>query len=1083
MLITAQRNGIGCRGGFVTTLFNRWRQRRVWAWVLLLSLPPLGFSGLAAAADLASAPASAEYLVRAWDTEDGLPENSATAIVQTEEGYLWFGTFKGLVRFDGVEFRVFDPSNTPMPSPGVVNLHLDKGGRLWVSTYRGLVVREEAVWRQLPRTDGGAMDMVRTFSERANGDVLVTAFNGPIYEFSGGTLRELPLPPGEKGKGYFGGAEEDGRWWVAQNKFIGRWDTDRWVAMISPPDLPEDALALGPSRDGGLWLLLGKELRKLRRGTEVARHVLTEEPGGVWSLAEDSQGNVWIASYNEGFIRVTASGASRRWAPADGVSDNGRCVFEDRERSLWLGTSGDGLLRLTRQRFQHFGLTSRRKGSQVHSVSADRNGGVWAATFGQGLLHLSDVGVVDRLPPGLTNNLPYLQSVLEDRMGRLWVSGMGEGIRLFDRAGADPVRSVQVGGLNVIALFEDSRGQIWMSSASGRVSRSDGKDFTVFDAEAGLPMDAGFGFAEDAGGAIWVVSESGLFCRLGERPFVQVKDATGAAIRNVNCLTTDGDGSVWLGSSDRGLLRLKQGTVAVLDADRGFPVTAVDDIIEDVRGFFWMTSGRRIVRAHLPELQAVADGRLARVTCQIFDASDGLAGAEFAQRRQPTSTRDRHGRLWFATTRGVATIDPATLQLNGQVPPVHVEEISFYRPAAPVTNTIAGRQHIRETPTELRAPFASQVVLPAGSRRIAIRFSALSLVAPEKTRFQVKLEGVDQAWEEAEARRTASYFELPPRKYVFRVRASNNDGVWNETGASLAFTVLPYFWQTGWFRLGTGLLLVALGGVLAWSWSRRHIAQALERERLAHEMQHLREELAHSSRVSTMGQLASSLAHELNQPLGAILRNTEAAELLVEQVPPDLAEIRAILADIRLDDQRAGGVIDRMRALLKRQKAERTYLALDELLHEVGALARTDALRRKVQMTVEVAPGLPPVCGDRIQLQQVLLNLILNGMDAMSEEPPENRRLIVEGRQMDAQTLEVRVRDRGPGVPAQSVSRLFEPFFSTKPHGMGLGLSISRTIIEAHQGKISVENQAEGGACFAFTLPVASAKWQVAGGR
>ncbi len=1055
------------------TLFNRWRQRRVWAWALLLSLPPLGFSGLAASAGPTSAPADAEYLLRDWDTEDGLPEDSATAIVQSQDGYLWFGTFKGLVRFDGVKFGIFDPSNTPMlPSAGVVNLHLDEGGRLWVSTYRGLVVREGTIWRPLPKEDGAAIDAVRTFSERANGDVLVTTFNGQVYEFSGGELRELPLPPGEKGKGYFGGADEDGRWWVAQNKFIGRWESDRWVSMISPPDVPADAVALGPSRDGGLWLLLGKELCKLRRGAEVVRNALADKPGGVWSLAEDSQGNVWIASYNEGFTRVTVGGAMRRWAAADGTSDNGRCVFEDRERSLWLGTSGDGLLRLTRRRFQHFGLTVGRKGSQVHSVSADPNGGVWAATFGQGLFHLSDVGVIDRLPPVLTNSIPYLQSVLEDRMGRLWVSSMGDGIRLYDRAGADPVRSVQAGGLNVIALFEDSRGQIWMSAAGGWVSRSDGKDFTVFDAEAGLPGDAGFGFAEDAAGAIWVVSESGLFRRSGEGPFIQVTDATGAAIRNVGCLKADGDGSVWLGSSDRGLLRWKQGTVAVLDADRGFPVTAVDGIVEDDRGFFWMTSGRRVVRAHLPGLQAAADGRLARVSCQIFDASDGLVGAEFAQRRQPTSTRDRHGRLWFATTKGVATIDPAALQLNGQVPPVHVEEISFDRPAAPVTDTIAGRQRTRETHTELRGPFASPVVLPAGSWRIAIRYSALSLPAPEKMRFQVKLEGADRAWEEAEERRTASYYELPPREYVFRVRAANNDGVWNETGASLAFTVLPYYWQTGWFRLGTGLLLVALGGALAWSRFRRHIAIVLERERLAHEMQHLREELAHSSRVSTMGQLASSLAHELNQPLSAILRNTEAAELLIEQVPPDLAEIRAILTDIRLDDQRAGGVIDRMRALLKRQKSERTRLALDELLHEVGALARTDALRRKVQMTVEVAPGLPPVYGDRVQLQQVLLNLILNGMDAMSEEPPENRRLIVEGRQTEAQTLEVRVRDRGPGVPALSVPRLFEPFFSTKPHGMGFGLSISRTIIEAHQGKIWVENQAEGGACFAFTLPV-----------
>jgi signal transduction histidine kinase/ligand-binding sensor domain-containing protein len=1024
-------------------------------------------------ANLPSFPAGSGYLLHAWDTEKGLPENSASAIVQTPDGYLWFGTFMGLVRFDGVDFDVFAPVNTPpMPSAGIVNLHVDRMGRLWVSTYGGLVLREAGQWRQLHRQDGSPVDFVRAFSERANGDLLVTTFQGSIYEFSGGALVPLPPPPGESGQGYFGGADEEGHWWVVQNRFVGRWATNRWVSMISPPDLPRDAVGCAPSRDGGLWVLLGNELRKLRRGTEVARTLLPETPGGVWSLSEDSQGNVWIASYNQGFTRVTADGVLTRWRAADGASDNGRCVFEDREQNLWLGTSGDGLMRLTQRRFQHLELPSGPKRAPVNSVSADPHGGLWVATFGQGLFHLAEAGAVDLHPPTLTNGWLYLQSVLADRKGRLWVSKMGAEVWLKDQAGIRPVSSGEAEGLNVIALFEDSRGQVWMSTGGGRVSRMDGNTAQVFDAEDGLPRDAATCFAEDRDGGIWVASDSGVFRRPGEQPFREVKHPAGNAIRRVTCLQADRDGAMWLGSSDHGLLRWKNGTIAVLDAQLGFPVRAIDGIIEDGLGFFWMSAGRRLLRAHLRDLQAVAEGRLHRLTYQIFDASDGLAAAEFTGGRQPASTRGTHGRLWFATTKGVITVDPHALRLNTKVPPVYVREISFYHPGRAATHQTDGERSARNVQSAWREPFTSAVSLPPGSGRIEIRYTALSLTAPEKVRFQVKLEPVDAGWEDAQQSRAAYYYELSPGQYVFRVRAANNDGVYNEHGASLAFTVQPHYWQTGWFRLTGALLLIGLGGALVAGWSRRRVDLAVQRERAAHELQELREALAHSSRVSTMGQLASALAHEISQPLGAILRNAEAGELLIQQDPPDLAELRAILNDIRLDDKRAGGVIDRMRALLKRQKVEETQLSVRDLAQDIATLTRSDALRREVQLTLDLSPSLPPIRGDRVQLQQVLLNLVLNSMDAMGGQPPATRRLIVRARRTDAQMIEVRVQDSGPGIPAPSLPRLFEPFYTTKSMGLGLGLSISRTIIEAHGGRLEAENRPEGGACFWFTVPI-----------
>jgi PAS domain S-box-containing protein len=247
-----------------------------------------------------------------------------------------------------------------------------------------------------------------------------------------------------------------------------------------------------------------------------------------------------------------------------------------------------------------------------------------------------------------------------------------------------------------------------------------------------------------------------------------------------------------------------------------------------------------------------------------------------------------------------------------------------------------------------------------------------------------------------------------------------------------------------------------------------------ERRRVNLEVTNLRHELAHSSRVSLMGQLASSLAHELNQPLGAILRNAEAAELFLQSPKPDLEELRHIILDIRNDDRRAGGVIERLRQLLKRRDIEKETLDAGTLAEEVVPLLHRDALGRRVALELETTPGLPLVRGDRVQLQQVLLNLVMNGMDAVGSCPPDRRRVKLRvGRDGDG-FVALAVSDSGHGIPADKLRRLFEPFFTTKANGMGLGLSISRSIVEAHGGRISAVNNPEGGATFRFTVPVAN---------
>ena len=286
-------------------------------------------------------------------------------------------------------------------------------------------------------------------------------------------------------------------------------------------------------------------------------------------------------------------------------------------------------------------------------------------------------------------------------------------------------------------------------------------------------------------------------------------------------------------------------------------------------------------------------------------------------------------------------------------------------------------------------------------------------------------------------------------------------------GSEIRFRQLTTWEQYRWEIIGAVAICLAEASLifaLLLQMSRRRQAEL--------EHQRSRNELAHIARVSTMGQLATTLTHELNQPLGAILRNAEAAELYLQRNPPDNKEVMAILADIRRDDQRAGAVIDRMRALLKRRELQLVPLSLRKLTDEVVELTKMELEDRQVKLRVDLPADLPLIRGDGVQLQQVLLNLLFNGADAVKSLPAEERHLLMRARS-EGRTVEVSVSDGGDGIPPEQLANIFEPFFTTKASGLGMGLPISQTIVETHGGRIWAENKPGGGALFRFTIPVA----------
>ena len=248
-------------------------------------------------------------------------------------------------------------------------------------------------------------------------------------------------------------------------------------------------------------------------------------------------------------------------------------------------------------------------------------------------------------------------------------------------------------------------------------------------------------------------------------------------------------------------------------------------------------------------------------------------------------------------------------------------------------------------------------------------------------------------------------------------------------------------------------------------------AHTLSRRRSETEGQRLRQDLAHVGRLSTMGELTASLAHELNQPLTAILSNAQAAQRILASDPTDLAEIREILGDIVEDDKRAGEVIHRLRGFLKKSNVELAALDIGELVGQVARLVTSDAIIRNVAIRLDLAPGLPPVCGDRVQLQQVILNLLMNGLDAMREPGESERTLVLRTFSEGPASVVVAVEDSGVGIDEADLEHVFHAFYTTKADGLGMGLAIARSIVEAHGGRLSARNNPGGGATFSFTLP------------
>lgn len=739
-----------------------------------------------------------------WRTDQGLPQNSVEAIVQTRQGYLWLGTEEGLVRFDGSRFVVFDKRRTPgLADSYIACLLEDRSGSLWIGTREGGLVRfRDGVFRTYKVADGLAGTFVRCLAEDKDGTLWIGTDAG-ISRFR--DERFAPALTSRDGLSSDAvrtiSVDGQGRVWIGtRGGGLDLWQAGRLAAVGAAEGLPsQNVWTTCVSRDGTLWVgTAGAGLARFD-GTRF-----TAVPGlpnaFVATILEDRDGSLWIGTDGGGLTRFRDGVFSSVNTHSGLSNDFVEAIYEDREGSLWVGTQGGGLNRFKDEKFSDFSSREGLSADAIWSIYEDRGGRVWLGTMGEGLNRMESAGGGIRTfrdRDGLPSNNVWC--TLEASDGALWVGTRGQGLAHWREGDARSRIYTARDGLAadvVLAILEDRANDLWVATAEG-LSRLHGGKFQTFTTSDGLGSSNVLCLLEDSDGIIWAGTRGGGIARWRESDgrFERLGAAEGFGNATVYDIHEDSRGGLWLGTAGRGLVRFAGGRFSAYGTREGLFDDLVYRILEDQFGRLWLTCNRGIFRVSLEDVDKFDRHEIRSVPSVVYGPSDGLRSSECNGGFQPAGWKTRDGRLWFPTIRGAAVIDPANIPVNRIPPPVVIEE------------AVADNQSIRLSGGDRLRP---------GRSRFEFRYTALSLLAPERVAFRFKLEGFDRAWIDAAGRRSASYTNLPAGDYRFRVVASNNDGIWNATGASVAFSIAPHFYQTPWFfaLCVVGLGLVAEGATV-----------------------------------------------------------------------------------------------------------------------------------------------------------------------------------------------------------------------------------------------------------------------------
>jgi len=1063
--------------------------------------------------------------------EEGLSHNWVQSIVKDSRGFIWLGTQDGLNRYDAGSFTTFqkDPSRPDsLPFSSVRTIVEDSRGRLWIGNNfggGGLARYDRGTdrFRAFP-PDGSRKApsgrFVRAIVEDARGRVWIATDRG-LDAYDPGTdlftvySHDAGDPHTISSDSVFSLVEDhQGHIWVGTNAGLDHLDprsgrVERW------PTRPDDL------------------------------HDISHFE--IWDLLEESDGTIWVATLGGGLHHLDpATGRETRYLPDPRdarslSSDRVRCLASDGGGRLFVGTENGGLNILDtatgqfRRHVTDLDDPTSLSSMSIYALLLDDQGILWIGTFNGGLNILSPLGerfaLIKARSGGLSD--PHVSAVLEDYRGELWIGTDGGGLNRLDRRTGhfthyrhDPRDPTSLGSDAILALYEDEAHDLWVGGWDAGLARFDrarqrfirfqhpatnvatarrnnvlgiralssgelaiasygGVDLFDRKTAAFTPIGARYpgagegpfyAVAEDAEGSLWLSGEdrveridrrSGALTRFQHDP----NDPQSLGLGRAWALLVDSRDNVWVGT-EGGLNVFAAGTRRPrrFTAADGLPDDAVSGILEDDEGSLWLATNRGLAKlvdgVRLPD----------RPGLLTFSRHDGLQGSEF---RYGTAYRSHSGEMFFGGQRGLNAFFPEAIRENPTPPRVVLTGLRIF----------GRRAMVGQEGSPLARPLADTPELRLHHRQsmITIEFAALNYLLPQKNQYAYKLEGLDPGWIAAGTQRSATYTNLPPGDYVFRVRGSNNDGVWNEKGASLRIRVSPPFWRARWFLLlVAGLLGAGLAAVYRWrvrgiEAQRQHLERlvaartaALQTEIADHRRteQKLAEALERVEEINRVqNHFFANISHELRNPLTLILMPLEM--LLAEA---EDGTLRELLSVVRANALRLLRYINELLELARLDAGHlRLHIApvdLRALAASVWESGQALAEAKRLEFLLDAPRETSNVFGDAHRLDCVITNLAGNAL----KFTPDGGRVEIRVRDDDS-GVEVEVADTGPGIPEEAQPHVFDRFYQVDvegrriARGSGIGLALAKELAELHGGRLTVASTAASGATLTLWLP------------